>query len=65
MTEEEIQQWVSSKEKYWDDYGFGPLGIRIGGTFAGWGGPQPWGEEGVEIALVLIPEYWGSGKAIF
>jgi [ribosomal protein S5]-alanine N-acetyltransferase len=67
MGEEEIRQWVSIKEQYWDDHGFGPWGIRIGGTLAGWGGLQPWDEDAneVEIALVLIPEFWGWGRPIF
>ena len=64
MSNAEIHDWVRAKESYWDDPGFGPWAFRIGGIFAGWGGLQPWNDE-VEIALVLKPEFWGYGRAIF
>ncbi len=65
MTEADVQEWVRVKERHWDKLGFGPWGIRIAGTLAGWGGLQPFNGGDVEIALVLMPEFWGWGKTIF
>ncbi len=64
MREADVHAWVADKERYWDEFGFGPWGIRIRGTVAGWGGLQPFDGD-VEIALVLMPEFWGWGRAIF
>src|SRR5436309_14430334 len=64
MSEAEIGEWIVGKERIWEDHGFGPWGVRIGGEFAGWGGLQPWDDE-VEVALVLKPELWGWGRPIF
>lgn len=56
--------FLHSKEKLWDEYGFGPWAFVIGSEVAGWGGLQP--ELGdAEIALVLHPAYWGWGKRIY
>lgn len=36
----------------------------IDGKFAGWGGLQP--EDGdADVAVVLHPDYWGKGRAIY
>lgn len=64
MSEADVHASAGDKELYWDKFGFGPWGIRIQGTIAGWGGLQPFNGD-VEIALVLLPEFWGWGKAIF
>jgi len=41
-----------------------PWAFVIDGRFAGWGGLQP--ENGdADLALVLHPNYWGMGKAIY
>lgn len=64
MTEADVHAWVGNKERHWDELGFGPWGIRIEGTLAGWGGLQPFNGDS-EVALVLTPEFWGWGKAIF
>jgi hypothetical protein len=34
MGKDEIRRWLRSKEQCWEDYGFGPWGIRIRGAFA-------------------------------
>jgi hypothetical protein len=36
----------------------------VEGKFAGWGGLQPEGDE-VDLTLVLHPDYWGHGEAIY
>ena len=56
--------WVEGKEKQWDDHGYGPWAFMIDGRFAGWGGLQY--EQGdADLGLVLHPDYWGAGKAIY
>lgn len=53
-----------AKRRLWDEHGYGPWGILIHGSFAGWGGLQP--EHGdADFALVLHPDYWGWGRRIF
>jgi ribosomal-protein-alanine N-acetyltransferase len=57
-------QWVADKERQWAQNGYGPWAILIDGAFAGWGGLQL--EAGdADIALVLFPQYWGYGRAIY
>jgi RimJ/RimL family protein N-acetyltransferase len=58
------QEWIKGKERMWEEHGFGPWAFLIDGRFAGWGGLQP--EEGdADLGLVLHPDYWGKGKAIY
>lgn len=62
--EKECQEWVASKEKQWDEHGYGPWAFIIDGKFAGWGGLQY--ENGdADLGLVLHPDYWGTGKVIY
>lgn len=57
-------EWVAQKDAQWEQHGYGPWAFMIDGNFAGWGGLQY--EEGdADLALVLHPDYWGSGKAIY
>jgi hypothetical protein len=59
----ECAAFVAGKEAMWREHGFGPWAIVIVGEFAGWGGVQP--EDGeADLALVLHPRFWGSGRAI-
>jgi ribosomal-protein-alanine N-acetyltransferase len=62
--EEECQEWVAGKEEQWDEHGYGPWAFVIDGNFAGWGGLQHDNCE-AELALVLHPDYWGTGRVIF
>lgn len=56
--------FLADKEQLWAEHGYGPWGFIIDGKFAGWGGLQF--EQGdADLALVLHPDYWGSGRAIF
>ncbi len=57
------RRWVESKERQWEENGYGPWGILIHGEFAGWGGLQREGRD-ADLALVLAPEYWGWGRSI-
>lgn len=62
--ETDYEAFIAGKQKLWDEYGYGPWAFVVDGRFAGWGGLQP--EEGdVDLAIVLHPDYWGMGKAIY
>ncbi len=62
--EVKARDWVSHKDAQWTQYGYGPWAFLIDQEFAGWGGLQH--EAGdADLALVLHPRYWGSGKAIY
>jgi len=64
FNETECKKFIRSKEEHWDKYGFGLWAFVINGKFIGWGGLQT--EEGdADIALVLHPNYWGTGKIIY
>ena len=56
--------FVAGKEQLWRDYGYGPWAFVIDGEFAGWGGLQPEAGE-ADLALVLHPNYWGTGMTIY
>ena len=58
------QEWIKGKERLWAEHGFGPWAFVIDGKFAGWGGLQPEAGE-ADLALVLHPDFWGYGKAIY
>ncbi|MGB3715182.1 MAG: GNAT family N-acetyltransferase [Candidatus Promineifilaceae bacterium] len=62
--EADCEAFSAAKERLWDEHGYGPWAFVVDGRFAGWGGLQP--EEGdVDLAVVLHPDYWGLGKAIY
>ncbi len=48
----------------WADHGYGPWAFVVDGRFAGWGGLQPESEED-DLALVMHPDFWGIGEAIY
>lgn len=56
--------WVAQKESQWTLNGYGPWAFMVDRRFAGWGGLQLEGDD-ADLALVLHPDYWGLGKAIF
>ncbi len=62
-TEGAVTDWVKGKDAQWQTNGFGPWAIRMGGVFAGWGGFQREGRE-ADLALVLLPKFWGHGPAL-
>ncbi|HAP61861.1 MAG TPA: N-acetyltransferase [Cytophagales bacterium] len=62
--EAETAAFVAAKERLWSEHGYGPWAFVVDGQFAGWGGLQPEGDE-VDLALVLHPNYWGMGKALY
>ena len=58
------REWLTGKERIWEEHGYGPWAFIIDGKFAGWGGLQP--ENGdADLGLVLHPDYWGMGKSIY
>jgi [ribosomal protein S5]-alanine N-acetyltransferase len=64
LDHEKCLKWVTQKEAQWAQYGYGPWAFVINNKFAGWGGLQF--EEGeADLALVLHPDYWGTGKIIY
>lgn len=63
-TEASATDWARSKDRQWQENGYGPWAIRVDGAFAGWGGFQKEGEE-VDLGLVLLPGHWGHGAQIF
>jgi ribosomal-protein-alanine N-acetyltransferase len=64
FSERDAQSFVAGKERLWAEHGYGPWAFFIDGRFAGWGGLQP--EAGdADLGLVLHPDFWGSGKAIY
>ncbi len=62
--DKEYTHFINAKESIWKTHPFGPLAYLEKGTFIGWAGLQPDGED-VELALVLHPNYWGYGKQIY
>lgn len=62
--EGDCDKFVASKEKLWEEHGYGPYAFVIDERFAGWGGVQP--EDGeADLALVLHPDFWGMGKVLY
>lgn len=60
----ECARFVAAKERLWAEHGYGPWAFEVGGAFAGWGGLQPEGDD-VDLGLVLRPEFWGVGRALY
>lgn len=64
FTEDDCDRFLAAKERLWKEHGFGPWGFMIEGAFAGWGGVQC--EDGeADLALVLHPDFWGTGKTLY
>ena len=56
--------FIADKEQLWKEHGYGPWAFYVDGKFVGWGGLQY--EQGdADLALILHPDYWGLGKAIY
>ena len=62
--QDDCANFIAAKERLWAEHGYGPWAFVIDGQFAGWGGLQP--EHGeADLALVLHPTYWGTGRLIY
>lgn len=61
---EECRSFVATKERMWKERGFGPWAFLHGDLLIGWGGVQPEGDE-ADLALVLSPRWWGTGRRLF
>jgi [ribosomal protein S5]-alanine N-acetyltransferase len=59
----ECEKFIASKEEHWNKFGFGLWAFVIDEHFFGWGGLQMENDE-PDLALVLHPDYWGTGKYI-
>lgn len=64
FNESMCDKFIVAKELLWAEHGYGPWAFIVDGQFAGWGGLQPENGE-ADLALVLHPNYWGIGKALF
>lgn len=64
FTESSCDSFIAAKEQLWAEHGYGPWAFIINDQFAGWGGVQPEGDE-VDLALVLHPNFWGTGKVLY
>lgn len=62
--ESDCDAFIAAKERLWAEYGYGPWAFVIDGQFVGWGGLQPENGE-VDLGLVLHPNHWGVGKALY
>lgn len=60
----DCDRFVATKERMWEEKGFGPWAFLLDGEFIGWGGLQPEGDD-VDVGLVLSQKYWGAGPAIY
>lgn len=62
-TENQVVDWVKGKDAQWQENGYGPWALRVNGHFAGWGGFQKEGDD-ADLALVLLPAFWGHGREL-
>jgi len=61
---EDYETFIAAKEKLWIEHGYGPWAFVVDDKFVGWGGLQY--EEGdADLAVVIHPDYWGTGKMIY
>lgn len=63
LSVDQVREWAAGKDHMLKETGIGPRAILVDGTLAGWGGLQPEGQD-IELALVLSPAFWGTGRAI-
>lgn len=63
--DKEYIDFITAKEKIWQEYGFGPSGYFVEDQFIGWAGLQPDEGDDFEVAIVLDPRYWGYGIQIY
>ena len=62
--ESDCDGFIAAKEQLWAAHSYGPWAFVVDGQFVGWGGLQP--EKGdADLALVLHPNHWGKGKALY
>ncbi len=63
FSDEAAARWARDKDDQWAAHGYGPWAVLVDGQFAGWAGFQQ-EVNGADYALVLLPEFWGSGAEI-
>lgn len=62
--ESDCAEFIAGKERLWTEHGYGPWAFVVDGQFVGWGGLQPENGE-ADLGLVLHPDHWGIGKALY
>ena len=60
----EYRGFIASKDRIWDEHGFGPWAFLLGDELVGWGGLQPEGDD-VDVGLVLHRAHWGAGPVLY
>ena len=58
------ERFVAKKEEAWAVHGYGMWAFFVDGSFVGWGGLQDEGGD-PDLGLVLHPDHWGKGKALY
>ncbi len=62
--DEDYKAFITAKENIWTEHGYGPWAFVANKHFIGWGGLQY--ENGdADLAIVLYPDYWGTGRIIY
>jgi ribosomal-protein-alanine N-acetyltransferase len=61
---ESVRQMAADKEQAWADHRFAAWAFFVDRRFVGWGGLQ-WEEGEPDLGLVLHPDAWGLGKALY
>ncbi len=64
MTLDEARAWAAAKDAQWSEFGYGPWAFVVDGEFVGWGGLQNEGGD-ADLGLVLHPDHWGLGMALY
>ncbi len=64
FSQADCDAFVSGKEADWEKYGYGVWAFCVDGEFVGWGGLQDENGE-PDLGLVLHPDHWGKGLAIY
>jgi RimJ/RimL family protein N-acetyltransferase len=65
-SDERTRQFLRTNLGHWDDHGFGLWVFRAASKFVGRGGLRHvriGGQDEVELAFALMPEFWGCGLA--
>lgn len=65
FTTESLEAWIEVKSRMDEDPSCRIRGVRVHGEYAGWCGIQREEDGTYGLGIILDPEYWGCGPAIF